>query len=274
MTLDDAFDELYGVTPKEFVPTRKRLAGELRSGGDADGAKQLASARRPTTAAWSVNRLARDHPDLVEDLVELSAELRTVQARGTGDDLRAASTARRAALSAATDAAVALAGVIATNPEAHRDTIAATLEAASVDDTLGAALRAGRLVREAVGPVGFPEIAPLALVDQPKRSARRSAPAEPEAAGRETSKTAEYAAAVEQAEAAARRARQLASERAVAAGEAEERLDQRGAELEAAQDALRDAKADVRRAHAELKEAERAATLADRAVEKARERLV
>ena len=44
---------------------------------------------------------------------------------------------------------------VATNPDAHRDAIAATLEAASVDETLGSALRDGRLVREAAGAVGF-----------------------------------------------------------------------------------------------------------------------
>ena len=44
VTLDEAFDELYGVTPGEFVATRKALAKQLRGDGDAAGAKELGGA--------------------------------------------------------------------------------------------------------------------------------------------------------------------------------------------------------------------------------------
>ena len=57
--LEAALDELYGVDASEFVPARKRLASELRSAGDAAAAKTLLAARRPTTAAWSLNQLSR-----------------------------------------------------------------------------------------------------------------------------------------------------------------------------------------------------------------------
>lgn len=274
--LDGALDELYGVAVKDFVPTRKSLADDLRAAGDPAGAKQLAAARRPTTAAWALNRLAREHPELVDEVLERSAELRSIQAQassGTAGDLRQASADRRNALTAAADAAVALAAEIATNPEAHRDSIAATLEAASVDETIGAAVRAGRLVREVVGAVGFPEIASLTLVESPKRGARRREPAATDDAAVEDAGMADAQAALADAEAEARRTRQRASELAVTAGEAEQRVDERAGELEAAQAALRDAKAEVREAHAELNRAERAATIAERAVEKARTRL-
>ena len=96
-SLDTALDELYSVAPGDFVARRKALASDLRAAGAAGPAKELAQARRPTTAAWALNQLARRHPELVDGLVERSAEVRAIQARaaaGAADDLRRASTAR------------------------------------------------------------------------------------------------------------------------------------------------------------------------------------
>ncbi len=282
VTLDEALDELYGVTPGEFVATRTALAKQLRADGDAAGAKELGGARRPTTAAWALNRLAREQPDLVDDLIERSTELRAAQARATAataDDLRQASADRRAALNGATDAAVDLAGAVATNPDAHRDAIAATLEAASVDETLGTALRHGRLIREAAGAVGFPEFAPLKVVpgDRPAKEPGRgtakgkAAPAAEEAAPTAAEERAERAqAAVDAAEEKARDARRRESELAVVAGEAEQRLEARQEELEAAHEAVQAAKAEVRTAHGELQKARRVVTATERTLEKAR----
>ena len=36
-TLEEALDELYGADPDDFVPTRKRLAAELRTAGGTIG---------------------------------------------------------------------------------------------------------------------------------------------------------------------------------------------------------------------------------------------
>ncbi len=277
--LDHALDELYGVTPKEFVGTRKSLAAELRTGGDATAAKQLAEARRPTTAAWALNQLARAHPELVDELIERGAELRRVQSRaatGGADRLREATAERRAALDAAADAALALAGEITANPEAHRDAITATLEAGSADESIGEVVRAGRLVREVEGAVGFPEIATLSLV-QGGRAPKAKATADKRAVAeaREPKPAPDVAArvALESAEAEARRAAQRASELAVKVGEAEQVLDDRRAELDQAQAALREAQSAARRVRNDLEAAERAASAADRAVEKARRKL-
>jgi hypothetical protein len=283
VTLDEALDELYGVAPGEFVATRKALAKRLRADGDADGAKELGGARRPTTAAWALNRLARERPDLVDDLIERSSELRAAQARAsadTADELRQASADRRAALDGAADSAVALAGAVATNPDAHRDAIAATLEAASVDETLGTALRHGRLVREAAGAVGFPEFAPLKVVPgarpgagtmKGKRKAAAAPPAEPAAAKQSAAeeRAARAREAMAAAEAKATDARRRESELAVVAGEAEQRLEARQAELEAAHAAVQAAKAEVRTAHGELQKARRVVNAAERSLEKA-----
>src|SRR5680860_366355 len=122
MPLDEALDELYGVTPDDFMAVRNALRDRLREAGEADAAKELARARRPTTAAWALNQLAREHSDLVEDVLDQTRELEAVQAGarpGHADEVREAMTARRQALSAAADAAVAIATRITEKAESY-----------------------------------------------------------------------------------------------------------------------------------------------------------
>ena len=54
----DELDELYEVKPEEFTALRTKLAAAAKQRGDGDTAKQITAARKPTTAAWVVNRLA------------------------------------------------------------------------------------------------------------------------------------------------------------------------------------------------------------------------
>jgi hypothetical protein len=277
--LDDALDALYGVPPGEFVAVRKQLAGELRSAGDKDAAKELAKARRPTTAAWALNQLARRSPELIEELIERSDEVRVVQSKassGAADELRSVSAARREALTAAADAAVTVAGDVTANPEAHRDAMAATLESASVDETLGTALREGRLVREAGGPVGFPEIATLRVVrggKQPAPAAKgRGGPAKAREPEPEPVDDAAQAA-LGHAETEARRAKRAASEAALAAETAEQRLEDAHQAVDAAKEELAAAQAGAREARAEVKRRDKAVAAAENAVEAAQRRL-
>lgn len=157
--LDAALDELYGVAPSDFMATRKRLVTELRAAGDAAAAKELGSARRPTNAAWALNRLARQHADVVDRFLAQSDTLRAAQDEalsGKPDDLRTAMRAQRDALAAASQAANGVLGKGLT--ETFRSQIAATLQAASVDDATAEALRRGRVVREVSGATGFPDV--------------------------------------------------------------------------------------------------------------------
>ena len=50
------------------------------------------------------------------------------------------------------------------SPDPHRDEVAATLEAASVDETVGEQLRTGTLERTVSNAVGFGEVGGLHLV--------------------------------------------------------------------------------------------------------------
>ena len=90
--LEAALDELYGVDQSEFVAARKRLAADLRTAGDKDGAKILQAARRPTTAAWALNQLSRHEPALVESFLEAGRELQAAQIGGALVDAKRCAT--------------------------------------------------------------------------------------------------------------------------------------------------------------------------------------
>ncbi len=80
MDLDQALDELYGADPQAFVAERKRLAKELKAGGRSEDAAHLTKVRKPTVAAWVMNRLARTHRRDVDLLLDSGHRLRTAQA--------------------------------------------------------------------------------------------------------------------------------------------------------------------------------------------------
>jgi hypothetical protein len=138
------------------VAARDRLAGELKDAGKADEAAEVKKLRRPSVVAWAVNLTSRQRPEDLEALREAGQSLRRAQRKalsgGGGEDIRRATDARRALIQTLADAGVA---AIGERGEAHRDAIAATFDAASVDDELGDRLEAGVLEREARPTAGF-----------------------------------------------------------------------------------------------------------------------
>ena len=81
MDLDDALNELYDAAPEEFVAERKRLAKQLKADGHEADAGHVANLRKPTVAAWALNRLARDHRRDIDLLLDSGHRLRAAQAR-------------------------------------------------------------------------------------------------------------------------------------------------------------------------------------------------
>ena len=181
--LEAALDALYDVDPSEFTATRARLATELRA-SDPGGAKVVKAARRPTTAAWAMNRVSRDDPALVTGYLERSVELRDAQGgalEGGREALRDATKAQRDALAGLTDATLGALGDRAN--DGYRAQIVATLHAAVIDDAVGEQLRRGRLVKEASGASGFPAVPELTVVPPlpAERPAKKKAPKRPRA---------------------------------------------------------------------------------------------
>jgi hypothetical protein len=249
----DVVDELYGLPLEEFTPQRDLAARELRRAGDREAAGQLAKLPKPTPAAWTANQVAREQPDLLEELLEAGEALRRAQEEalsgGSGQVLRDAMAAQRRAVDAIMTAAQEYRPAGRALSRAMADRLRTTLQAAAGDEGLTAALAAGRLVDEAqqggAWPLGF-EVPAAAAKKPPERRAAKKA-ARKRASDAEAAEDDE--AAREDAEAAARAAEQAERERA---------------ERKALEDELRQARGNLR-------VRERAVAAAEREAEEARE---
>jgi hypothetical protein len=138
--------ELYGAAPDAFTERRGELAAAAREAGDRAAAKAIGALRRPTRAAWVVNRLARADPGAPPKLAELAAALRAAQEARHGPRLRELSAARGALVDALTAQALAAADV-AEPPPSLRLEVSQTLEAALADPGVAADFAAGTLTR-------------------------------------------------------------------------------------------------------------------------------
>jgi len=143
-------EDLYGLPLEEFTPARDALAKELKSDGRKEEAAEVKALRKPTVAAWALNRASREHPDAVAALRAAGADLRQAQTEALSGDagrLRAAGRAvadevdRVAGL-----AADALQAAGRPASAAQQEKIVATLRTAAVDDDAGDVLARGVLV--------------------------------------------------------------------------------------------------------------------------------
>ena len=148
--LQTAVDQLHAVPLEDFVAERKRLAKELRSGGDRDAAAELAKLPKPSAPAWALNHVAREEPAAVADWLEATGALRDASAhadRSSGDALRAAMAAHR-------DATRQLLATVRNRArpngrpltEPMLDRVRDLLQAATADEARAELLRAGRAV--------------------------------------------------------------------------------------------------------------------------------
>ena len=153
-TPDEVAARLYGLELAEFTPARDEAAKALRTEKRRDEAAEVAALRKPSTAAWIVNRLAREHADAVAELLAAGDALRQAQDKATaGKDrrgrLREAGERERHALDALMAAAKPLRPDGRAPSEAVLERVRATLRAAATDADVRAGIAAGRLVREA-----------------------------------------------------------------------------------------------------------------------------
>ncbi|WIX82421.1 hypothetical protein QRX50_17455 [Amycolatopsis carbonis] len=88
MNFDSVADDLYAGEPADFVASRTAAARAAKKAGDAELASRIQALRKPTTAAFFVNRLARDGSSALEELAELGDRLRAAHASLAGEQLR------------------------------------------------------------------------------------------------------------------------------------------------------------------------------------------
>jgi hypothetical protein len=276
-------EDLYGLPLEEFTPARDALAKELKAAGRKDEAAEVKSLRKPSLAAWALNRVAREHPDAVEGLRAAAAALREAQDEALSGDAGRLRDAGRA-LADEVDRVAGLGAEVlraAGRPAsaAQQEKIASTLRTAAVDDEAGDALARGVLVEE-LESTGFSLLGSGAgaFAAPSRSSAKREAPAKPSADGgrkplpgadRTPKKPKASKEALEAVEAARRELRRCDAEADMAATRARRRAER----AETAAKRAAEAQQEAEQARAEAEEAAGEAEAARRAANEAAERL-
>jgi hypothetical protein len=155
VNLDDAVGELYALSPDDFTGRRTELAAQAKENGDRSLASEIGKLRRPTIAAWLVNRLARERVAELDALLELAQQLRDAHRQVDGARIRELSSKRQDVLQAITESA----SDIADRPvgDSVLQQVRQTFEAAIADERAEAAAVSGQLTT-ALSYSGFGEV--------------------------------------------------------------------------------------------------------------------
>jgi hypothetical protein len=173
--------DLYGLPLDEFTKARDELAKELRKGGKKEAAGEVKALRKPNVSAWTINQLARRHPQEMKALVKAGDDLRKAQrgavSKGDPEQLREATRSHRDRLDDLT--ATARHELDAGGQTLQR--VAQTLRAGSIDKQASKALLAGTLATD-VEQAGFGPLlseVPLPAPSRARSAKAKAAPAKP-----------------------------------------------------------------------------------------------
>jgi hypothetical protein len=158
--VEEAAERLYGLPLEEFTRERDATAKALRREKERDAAAAVGALQKPSASAWAMNAIAREHPELRDELLAAGEELRAAQEAalaGEGPEaLREATARQRRAVDAIVEAAGELRpGGRPLSPTAI-DRLRRTLQASAADEAVRDAIAAGRLVRDAEGGGAWP----------------------------------------------------------------------------------------------------------------------
>ncbi|GAA4423607.1 hypothetical protein GCM10023148_25480 [Actinokineospora soli] len=253
-------DELYALPREEFTAARKALAKSAREAGDPQAAAMIDKLAKPTTAAWLVNRMAREDPDAVADLTDLGDALRAAHQSADGPALRDLTRKRTELLRDLVQRAA--------RDEPLSESITRELEemftTALLDESAGERLRTGRIasVRDLSGAPAWPglEVTPRPKPSKPAAEPEKK-PKKSQAEARRTA-IAEAKAAVKAAEADRTKADRAVADAEKAVAKAEDRVRQFREQLDAAVEAELETRRALQLARRAAKEAERAAAAA------------
>jgi hypothetical protein len=157
-----AVDSLYALPLDEFTAARDDLARRLRREGEPGAAEEVKRLRKPTVAAWALNKARRSNRRQVDQLIDAGRRLREAQdklVRGGGREQldRASDDERRLVAELARQAERELAAAGRPVSGTVQEKIRGTLHAAASDPEAREGLVSGQLVREhapsALGPL-------------------------------------------------------------------------------------------------------------------------
>ncbi|WP_085367318.1 hypothetical protein [Leifsonia sp. NCR5] len=136
MDLREVADELYALPAAEFTASRNAAAGKAGKPLAAD----IRGLRKPSAAAAAVNALVREHPDVVDAILDVGDRMREAFAERDRTAIRELTGERQRLLQKATSSAGTA------SPAVLRE-VEDTLQAAVIDAAAAAAVRSGLLVR-------------------------------------------------------------------------------------------------------------------------------
>ncbi len=284
MDLETAANELYALSPDDFIERRQQFVAEARQARDRQLATEIGRLRRPTRSAWLINLLARQEPTAVNALLELGSALQDAQQRMAGDELRQLSAERRKTVDALARRAVELGGEHGYSaPEGAKQEVGQTLQTALGDPEIADLLRAGRLTQAVTfggfGPTDLASALGASLPTKAPSQPTKPVPAEPgpppdPKQRREAEKAAkearERAAAARKAAETAEATAETATQRADELADQVETLRSQLRQGEVAEREAREAARAARKHYQELRQAavsaEQVATAADQAL--------
>ncbi|MEZ7123725.1 hypothetical protein ACBR40_00210 [Nonomuraea sp. AD125B] len=152
MDLDEVADRLYALPPPEFTAARTAEARAAKDAGEARLAREIAKLRKPTVSAAAVNRVAREHPGEVAELLEVGERLRAAWQEQDPDAL-AELIRRRGEVTGRLGRLVRQESELSASGAAE---VEQTLDAAVVDADAAEQVRRGRLAR----PLAYSGFAP------------------------------------------------------------------------------------------------------------------
>jgi hypothetical protein len=249
-------DELYGLVPGEFIAARDAAVRAARDGADRELADQVKALRKPSVGAWLADKLVRDEPAELDELLDLGQAMRDARDALDGAKLRSMSRERHAIVRSLIERATALAAQDdqrAGDP-AQRE-LEVTLDAVLADEQAADAFRTGRLVRglTATGlePVDVTDAVAVPEAAAPARRGKARSRPTPEP---KPKKSATRTATKQQGKQQAARERAVTDARA-AVDDAEADRARREEELRSAQHALDAARERVTELERELRAA-------------------
>jgi hypothetical protein len=215
--LDEVAGRLYGLPPSEFTAAREAEARAAKDAGDVRLARDIAGLRKPTVSASAVNRLAREHPDDLGELLALGQELREAWERHDAEAL-AELTRRRGELAGRLSRLIRRDAGLSAAAAAEAEQ---TLDAAVVDAGAAEEVRRGHLAKP-LSYSGFaPAPAPRGKPDKKPAASTTSADSAPEAKGAQArSAEARSAEAKKREEAEAKRREEAEARKAAERQEA------------------------------------------------------
>jgi hypothetical protein len=163
-------DHLYGLPLDEFTPARDDVARRMRDEGRREDAVAVKALRKPSNPAWIVNRLSRDLPRLIDDLIDAGGQLRDTQLSGDGGKLRAAIDREHAAVDRAMRNAEEIATHAGLASASTLQRVRETLHLAALDAEVAGDLKRGVVTREGRA-AGFAGLSGLATPVAPRKPA-------------------------------------------------------------------------------------------------------